>query len=87
MSVQTSTAGAGQPPERVDPGTGRTAIRPFTVSWENNADNFNAVHVGIPAAVTVFPGEIYRAPRSWAERACHNLIYFNEVDKWGRPAA
>lgn len=36
---------------------------------------------------TVFPGEIYRAPRSWAERAYHNLIYFNEVNKGGHFAA
>ena len=55
--------------------------------WENNANNFSAVDISIPAAVTVFPGEIYRAPRSWAERAYHNLIYFNEVDKGGHFAA
>jgi pimeloyl-ACP methyl ester carboxylesterase len=55
--------------------------------WENNANNFNAVDISIPAAVTVFPGEIYRAPRSWAERAYHNLIYFNKVDKGGHFAA
>ena len=48
---------------------------------------FNAVDISIPVAVTVFPGEIYRAPRSWAERAYHKLIYFNEVDKGGHFAA
>jgi pimeloyl-ACP methyl ester carboxylesterase len=37
--------------------------------------------------VTVFPGEIYRAPRSWAERNFHNLIYWNEVEKGGHFAA
>ena len=31
------------------------------------------------AAVSVFPREIYKAPRSWAEQACPNLIYFNEA--------
>lgn len=55
--------------------------------WENNANNFNAVDISIPAAVTVFPGEIYQAPRSWTERAYHHLIYFNEVDKGGHFAA
>jgi pimeloyl-ACP methyl ester carboxylesterase len=55
--------------------------------WENNANNFNAVDVNIPAAITVFPGEIYRAPRSWAERAYHKLIYFHAVDKGGHFAA
>ena len=33
-------------------------------------------------AVTVFPSEQYQAPRSWAERAYPNLIYYNQVD-WG----
>jgi hypothetical protein len=41
----------------------------------------------VPVAVTIFPGEIYRAPRSWAERSFHNLIYWNEVDKGGHFAA
>jgi pimeloyl-ACP methyl ester carboxylesterase len=49
--------------------------------WENNANNFNAVDISLPAAITVFPGEIYRAPRSWSERSYHKLIYFHEVDK------
>jgi pimeloyl-ACP methyl ester carboxylesterase len=64
-----------------------TAISSARLYWENNANNFNAVDIAIPAAVTVFPGEIYRAPRSWAERAYHNLIYWNEVDKGGHFAA
>jgi hypothetical protein len=37
--------------------------------------------------VTVFRGEIYQAPRSWAERAYPELIYFHEVDKGGYFAA
>ena len=37
--------------------------------------------------MTVFPGEIYRAPTSWTERAYPKLIYFNEVDKGGHFAA
>jgi hypothetical protein len=48
--------------------------------WENGENNFNAVDISIPAAITVFPGEIYQAPRSWAELSYHRLIYFNEVD-------
>jgi pimeloyl-ACP methyl ester carboxylesterase len=55
--------------------------------WENNANNFNAVDISIPAAVTVFPGEIYRAPKSWAQRAYHKLIYFHEVENGGHFAA
>jgi pimeloyl-ACP methyl ester carboxylesterase len=37
--------------------------------------------------VSVFPGEQYQAPRSWAERAYPHLIYFNEVEKGGHFAA
>jgi hypothetical protein len=35
----------------------------------------------------VFPGEIYQAPRSWAERSYHNLVYYNKVTKGGHFAA
>ena len=64
-----------------------TAVSSARLYWENNANNFNAVDISLPAAVTVFPGEIYRAPRSWCERSYHNLIYWNEVDKGGHFAA
>ena len=47
----------------------------------------NAVDISIPAAVSVFPGELYQAPRSWTERAYHKLIYYNRVDKGGHFAA
>jgi pimeloyl-ACP methyl ester carboxylesterase len=55
--------------------------------WENNANNFNAVDISLPTAITIFPGEIYRAPRSWAQKCYHDLIYWNEVDKGGHFAA
>jgi pimeloyl-ACP methyl ester carboxylesterase len=69
-----------------------SAISSARLYWENNNNNFSAVaqkteEISIPVAVTVFPGEIYRAPRSWTERAYANLIYFNEVDKGGHFAA
>ena len=48
---------------------------------------FNAKGVTIPVAVSVFPGEQYQAPRSWAERAYPQLIYYNQVDKGGHFAA
>jgi pimeloyl-ACP methyl ester carboxylesterase len=64
--------------------TGTSAAQLY---WESNANNFNAVDINIPAAITVFPGEIYRAPRSWAERAYHKLIHFHAVDKGGHFAA
>jgi pimeloyl-ACP methyl ester carboxylesterase len=43
--------------------------------------------VSLPVALTVFPGEIYRAPRAWAERVYPNLTYFNEVERGGHFAA
>jgi pimeloyl-ACP methyl ester carboxylesterase len=64
-----------------------TATSGARLYWENNANNFNAVEISIPAAVSVFPGEIYQAPRSWAERTYHKLIYFNKVDNGGHFAA
>jgi pimeloyl-ACP methyl ester carboxylesterase len=46
------------------------------------------IHINMPAVgVTVFPGEIYRAPRSWAQRTYHRLVYWNEVDSGGHFAA
>ena len=60
--------------------------------WENNNNNFNAreqktAEISVPVSITVFPGEIYQAPRSWAERAYPKLTYFNEVEKGGHFAA
>jgi pimeloyl-ACP methyl ester carboxylesterase len=70
----------------------KTATSSAQLYWENNNNNFNAVEqktadIAIPVAITVFPGEIYRAPRSWAERAYPKLSYWNEVDKGGHFAA
>ena len=64
-----------------------TAISAARFYWENHINFYNAADVSIPAAVSVFPGENYQAPRSWAERAYHKLIYFHEVDKGGHYAA
>jgi hypothetical protein len=44
-------------------------------------------HTLASGPATVFPGEIYQAPRSWAERASPKIIYFHEVDKGGHFAA
>jgi pimeloyl-ACP methyl ester carboxylesterase len=45
------------------------------------------VDISLPAAITVFPGEMHQAPRSWAERSYHQLIYDNKVDRGGHFAA
>jgi pimeloyl-ACP methyl ester carboxylesterase len=64
-----------------------TGVSASRLYWEYKGGFFNAKGVPIPVAVTVFPGEQYQAPRSWAERAYPNLIYFNEVDRGGHFAA
>src|SRR5215217_4426995 len=64
-----------------------TGISASRLYWEYKGGFFNAKGVSIPVAVSVFPGEQYQAPRSWAEKAYPNLIYFNEVDKGGHFAA
>ena len=48
---------------------------------------FNDYNIAVPAAVSVFPEEVYQAPRSWTERAYKNLIHFNELPKGGHFAA
>ena len=64
-----------------------TGVSASRLYWEYRGGFFNAKGVSIPVAMTVFPGEQYQAPRSWAEQAYHNLVYFNEVDKGGHFAA
>src|SRR5215212_765006 len=64
-----------------------TGVSASRLYWEYKGGFFNAKGVSIPVAVSVFPGEQYQAPRSWAERAYPNLIYFHEVDRGGHFAA
>jgi pimeloyl-ACP methyl ester carboxylesterase len=64
-----------------------TGVSASRLYWEYKGGFFNAKGVSIPVAVTVFPGEQYQAPRSWAEEAYPNLIYFNEADRGGHFAA
>ena len=64
--------------------TGVSAARLY---WEYRGGFFNVKGVKIPVAVSVFPGEQYQAPRSWAEKAYPKLIYYNRADKGGHFAA
>jgi len=69
--------------------TGASSARLY---WESKGSVLSAAgqktqDISLPVAVRVFPGEIYRAPKSWTQRAYRNLIYFNEVDKGGHFAA
>ncbi|RWD29855.1 MAG: epoxide hydrolase [Mesorhizobium sp.] len=70
--------------------TGTSAARLY---WETSGQSVilaaaqKTSDISLPVAITVFPGEVYRAPETWARRAYRNLIYFNEVDKGGHFAA
>ncbi|NWC88445.1 alpha/beta fold hydrolase [Pseudomonas reactans] len=64
--------------------TGASSAR---IYWQNKGPGFNAGRIELPMAATIFPREIYRAPRSWAEEQWPNLIYWNEVDRGGHFAA
>ncbi len=64
-----------------------TGVSASRLYWEYQGGFFNAKGVSIPVAVSVFPGEQYQAPRSWAERAYPNLIHYNQVEKGGHFAA
>jgi hypothetical protein len=58
-----------------------TGISSARLYWENKFGFFNARNVSIPVAVSVFPEELYEAPRSWAERAYPKLIHYNKLDR------
>jgi pimeloyl-ACP methyl ester carboxylesterase len=64
-----------------------TGVSASRLYWEYKGGFFNVKGVLVPVAVTVFPSEQYQAPRSWAERAYPNLIYYNQVDRGGHFAA
>ena len=69
--------------------TGASAARSY---WENTQAAARVAgqarpEVKLPVGFTTFPGEIFRAPRSWVEKSYPSLSYFNEVDKGGHFAA
>jgi pimeloyl-ACP methyl ester carboxylesterase len=70
-----------------------TATSAARLYWENKGRSplvaavQKTAEISLPVAISVFPGEIYRAPESWARRAYPNLSYFHEVDQGGHFAA
>jgi hypothetical protein len=72
-------------------GTGASAARSY---WEDALERAQLLASGqapppvsIPVGFTTFPGEIWRTPRSWAEKSYPSLTYFNEAAKGGHFAA
>jgi pimeloyl-ACP methyl ester carboxylesterase len=64
-----------------------TVVSAARLYWENKLPFFTPKDVSIPVAVSAFPDELYQTPRSWADRAYPNLIYYNKVEKGGHFAA
>jgi len=64
-----------------------TAVSAARLYWENKLPFFTPKGVKVPTAVSVFPDELYRTPRDWAERAYPNLVHYNKLDKGGHFAA
>jgi pimeloyl-ACP methyl ester carboxylesterase len=64
-----------------------TGVSSGRLYWENTLGFFDVKGVRVPAAVSVFPRELYQAPRSWTEQAYPHLIYFHEVDRGNHFAA
>ncbi|REE80183.1 hypothetical protein A8990_12132 [Paenibacillus taihuensis] len=64
-----------------------TAVSSARLYWENKHPFFSVKGVKLPVAVSAFPDELYQAPKSWAERAYPNLIYYNKLNKGGHFAA
>ncbi len=64
--------------------TGVSAARLY---WENQLAFFAPKGVKVPVAISVFPDELYQAPRSWADKAYPNLVYYNKLPKGGHFAA
>jgi pimeloyl-ACP methyl ester carboxylesterase len=66
------------------PNTGASSARLY---WESFHGGFGAKELHLPTGCSVFPKDIYAAPRSWAEKCMNDLIYWNELEKGGHFAA
>jgi pimeloyl-ACP methyl ester carboxylesterase len=64
-----------------------TGVSSGRLYWENKLSFFGPKGVSVPVAVSVFPGEVYQVPRSWAEQAYPNLIHYNRLAVGGHFAA
>jgi pimeloyl-ACP methyl ester carboxylesterase len=65
----------------------KTAVSSARLYWENKLAFFDPKGVTLPVAVSVFPDEIYAAPRSWTQQAYPRLIHYNRIPKGGHFAA
>jgi pimeloyl-ACP methyl ester carboxylesterase len=64
-----------------------TGVSSGRLYWENKLSFFGPKGVSLPVAVSIFPGELYQVPRSWAEKAYTKLIHYNRLPVGGHFAA
>jgi pimeloyl-ACP methyl ester carboxylesterase len=64
-----------------------TGVSSGRIYRESKLGFFDVKGVSVPVAVSVFPDEIYAAPRGWVEQAYPKLIHYNQLDKGGHFAA
>ncbi|MGH3020166.1 MAG: epoxide hydrolase, partial [Gaiellaceae bacterium] len=64
-----------------------TGVSSARLYWESKLPFFAVKGVKVPVGVSTFADEIYRVPRSWAEQAYPNLVYYNQHDRGGHFAA
>jgi pimeloyl-ACP methyl ester carboxylesterase len=64
-----------------------TAVSGYRIYWENKFGFLGIKGVTIPVVVSAFPDELYQAPKSWAEKAYPNMIYYKKHNKGGHFAA
>lgn len=64
-----------------------TAASSARIYWENATHTYDGGRIDLPMAATIFPKDIYKAPKAWAQEHWPNLFYWNEVDRGGHFAA
>ena len=65
----------------------RSGVSSARLYWESHLAFFDIKGVDLPVGVTVFPDELYPAPRSWTEKAYPKLVHYNRVAEGGHFAA
>jgi pimeloyl-ACP methyl ester carboxylesterase len=65
------------------PGTGASSARLY---WESFG-GFGPVKLELPVGVSIYPKEIFRASRRWADKVASNIIHWGELDRGGHFAA
>ncbi|PXY20024.1 epoxide hydrolase family protein [Prauserella flavalba] len=71
-------------------GTGASSARLYWESFKEVSDRFSRATtdtVGVPTGCSIFPREVPRPSRRWAEKRYTDIRYWNELDRGGHFAA